>query len=144
MNTNEAVALIRQTFPDLDDFASDPGGWLSHYGETFADLDDQTAAAAISIVLAEHATTTIGPIDMAYDEDTAEEAVARIQAQVPGLVVTIVNPHGPGGGWPEVTLSGPTLALVCNAFLTHWSTGDEISDWDNLGALLANASTQEV
>jgi hypothetical protein len=41
-----------------DEFASDPGGWLSYSGE-FRDVDDETAAAAIALALAEWDERTV-------------------------------------------------------------------------------------
>lgn len=60
-------------------------------------------------------------IDMCYDEDgegeTIQEGVDRLIAGWDDLVATIVREVGPGGGWPEVRVSGPAdrvaAFLVC-------------------------------
>ena len=44
-------------------------------------------------------------LDFAYDEDTVEEALARFLGMngLAGTITTyVVDPAGPGGGWPIV------------------------------------------
>jgi hypothetical protein len=46
-------------------------------------------------------------LDFAYTEATLAEALANVSAAW-GISCTVVNEHGPGGGWPEVKFFGFT------------------------------------
>lgn len=49
---------------------------------------------------------TTGEIDFAYGEESYREARRVFENRFPGVELTCVRTHGPGGGWPVVTLSG--------------------------------------
>lgn len=46
-------------------------------------------------------------LDMAFEDDEPEVAAAKIAAKH-GVSVTIIDSHGPGGGWPVVRVTGLT------------------------------------
>lgn len=46
-------------------------------------------------------------LDMCFEDDEPEIAAAKIAAKH-GVSVTIIDPHGPGGGWPVVRVTGLT------------------------------------
>lgn len=49
-------------------------------------------------------------LDIAYDDETLEEAVTSLIDTEP-LTWAVVNESGPGGGWPIVRFDGPRDAL---------------------------------
>lgn len=45
-------------------------------------------------------------VDMAHDmHETPEGAIAELQAAY-AVAMAVVDPHGPGGGWPVVKVEG--------------------------------------
>jgi hypothetical protein len=50
---------------------------------------------------------------------------AELSEEAPGLTFTVVSDHGPGGGWPEVEVSGPRQ-YVRDWLVGFWE-GDEES-----------------
>ncbi len=68
-------------------------------------------------------------VDMCFmdGEETAQEAADAVAEKYDGLAVEIVNEVGPGGGWPEVRLTGPE-AVVAEALRKTWDI-DEMELW---------------
>jgi acetylglutamate kinase len=54
LTANDVAARIAKVFDaQRVAFLSDPGGFLAYYGDTFADVDDETASRAIDIIAEE-------------------------------------------------------------------------------------------
>jgi hypothetical protein len=68
---------------------------------------------------------TTEPIDMAYDGGLRETMLNLERAY--GISVQVVNARGPGGGWPEVTLSGRRVD-VARCLREQWTMGDPEAD----------------
>jgi hypothetical protein len=70
-------------------------------------------------------------LDMAFSENSAEEAARRIAEQW-GVIVELTGRTG-GGGWPEVNIIGTTHQVM--RMMTEdggWSTGDDAEDAEML------------
>jgi len=71
------------------------------------------------------------------DRDGEEEADAFDDAlKENGVEYEIINPHGPGGGWPEITYAGtkkqlaPIMALLNASGYTEEEILHKLRDWD--------------
>jgi hypothetical protein len=62
-------------------------------------------------------------LDMAYEQDTLEQGVAAVEAEF-GVKVTVLNPSGPGGGWPVVDLEADTRTLL-RALRNGWGMDNQ-------------------
>jgi hypothetical protein len=52
-------------------------------------------------------------LDVAVDAgQTLADAIAAVIGQEPGVSATVLDPNGPGGGWPLVRFDGPVDALA--------------------------------
>jgi hypothetical protein len=60
---------------------------------------------------------------MAFEEGTAQEAARRMGLKC-GLEINVLVEHGPGGGWPEVELSGDR-ADVEHALRERWGMDED-------------------
>jgi hypothetical protein len=70
-------------------------------------------------------------LDLCHEDETVEEACAAISA-AHGVSVVVVNPNGPGGGWPVVQVSGflPNIRMALADVERGWAMDeDEISDF---------------
>lgn len=74
-------------------------------------------------------------IDMAYDGGL-RTTVLDLERRY-GIAVTVMNANGPGGGWPEVTLSGERRDVE-RALREQWATGDAEADDDFVEAVLGD------
>ena len=64
-------------------------------------------------------------LDLAYDEDTVEEAIARIESEHHGkLHGEVTDAEGPGGGWPVVFWTTTDMATMVK-FLRAYAGDDE-------------------
>lgn len=65
--------------------------------------------------MADTATHTSIELDTcfeAHDGETVEGVIAAIEAKYGTLKGKVVNPSGPGGGWPIVEWTGPEADLI--------------------------------
>lgn len=71
-------------------------------------------------------------MDLAFDEDEtdAHGVLADVQAELPGVTVTLVTEHGPGSGWPIFEFEPTTVegAALFAQFVEE--NGDGISELD--------------
>lgn len=61
-------------------------------------------------------------LDVAHEEDTVEEALATIPADI-GVTHEVVDPNGPGGGWPIVEFTGSDEAI--ERLVREWYSPDD-------------------
>jgi hypothetical protein len=61
-------------------------------------------------------------------ETQNELIVATEQAEQKGVTLSVLNYEGPGGGWPEVELSGDDTAVT--DLLREW--GFELEEMENI------------
>lgn len=71
-------------------------------------------------------TVRTEPIDFCYDEDTYVAAARRVANQFQ-VAVTLLNEEGPGGGWPEVSLSG-SRDNVLRALREGWGYDGDVTE----------------
>lgn len=71
--------------------------------------------------------TTVPGLDYAFEGESLDEAVMREAADW-GVIITVKNPWGPGGGWPIVDVSGKSEKV--EAFLrgAYGLEGDELKE----------------
>lgn len=80
-------------------------------------------------------------IDFAYDEDTIDEAAARVMREF-RLNVMVTKEEGPSG-WPVVRLMGDP-SDIATFFYACYRSGDDSSDLETLVALLGGTTTPKL
>ena len=62
-------------------------------------------------------------LDLCFEGQTLEEAIADVKERY-GVEVEVLQEHGPGGGWPFVSLSG-TPDQLRKALREYWDLDDK-------------------
>lgn len=72
-------------------------------------------------------TKTTVQLDMAFEDETMEEAIGKLEVEY-GVKIVIVNRSGPGGGWPVIDATGHSdqLYAMLRSETNGWGMDD---DW---------------
>ncbi len=75
-------------------------------------------------------------LDTCYNEqtETIEGVIADFSAEL-GITGTVVNPHGPGGGWPIVEWKG-TKEQLRKLAIVHYGADETMSETVDLPELI--------
>jgi hypothetical protein len=89
--------VLQDTERQLEDLPE----WMVYYENEDEALENLAilGARAIAPKVISH------EVDWSYAEETLEESLAELSSRF-GVSVKVINPHGPGGGWPIIEVTG--------------------------------------
>jgi hypothetical protein len=127
LDAHGSRSVGRLILMDTDDQLENAPEWVVWYDS------EETAAETLEILGARASRPKISSVtlDLCHEEESVEESAALIAA-AHGVSVTVVDPQGPGGGWPVVRLSGltPNVEKALRDDERGWGLeDDEIRDW---------------
>jgi hypothetical protein len=78
--------------------------------------------------------------DVCFEDEEFGEMLEKLSDAVPGAFVKVYSYHGPGGGWPAMSVRVPEDQV--RAFAEWYTGGDEVDYW--MGEFMEYAKVFEI